>query len=334
MLWLIKNIWRGGASALILLAIFAQTVSVLAAEERETAETPTASAVVEETFKKGPAVRVLIAEQGKPVTMRSEVPVAVYTGVILRLELPPETLITIRRERQALTIESEGVSFGTEEPVRIMAEDPLAVFTLPGFARKLSGWKQDFNQYRGILELRLAKDKNLLLINELPLEAYVAAIVETNERDPEEYTKAVLVAARTYAVVWREEARRRGRAFDLRGSTHDQLYLGYQAELAQPQVRQWAGETAGEVVTYEGSPAATLYFGHSTGKTKSWPKRLGERPWLTSVAAPYDKKFKRLYGHGYGMSMNDARERARRDNATYQELLAYYYTGTQVEVRY
>ena len=119
--------------------------------------------------------------------------------------------------------------------------------------------------------------------------------------------------------------------FDVYPTTVDQIYLGYNSELFMPNVAQAALDTAGEMVTYKGDPVPTPYFSHSDGKTRNW-KKPG-RPWLKSVKAVYDKGLK-MYGHGFGMSNRDAEKHAKKDGWTYDQILKYYYSDTEVEKVY
>jgi peptidoglycan hydrolase-like amidase len=79
----------------------------------------------------------------------------------------------------------------------------------------------------------------------------------------------------------------------------------------------------------------TPYFGHSDGRTRNWTEVWGgtQKAWLQSVEATYDAGLS-MFGHGVGMSCNDAAHRADEDAWTYEQLLRYYYLGTQAEKIY
>ncbi len=183
------------------------------------------------------------------------------------------------------------------------------------------------------MEYRYApKSKLPYIINELPLDSYVAGVAETYNTAPPEYIKALLVAARSYAYshVGKTPPTEK-RMFDVYATTVDQIYLGYNSELFMPRATQAAADTAGQMVTYKGNPVPTPYFSHSNGNTKNWKTK--DRPWLKSVKAVYDKG-KKMYGHGMGMSNNDAIKRALKDRWTYSQILQYYYTSTTIEKIY
>ena len=191
---------------------------------------------------------------------------------------------------------------------------------------------EDFNRYRGALEFRQGEvDKEYYAVNDLLLEDYVAGISETHNSNNKEFIKANLVAARNYAYVHLGSYP----FFDVLGSTHDQLYLGYEAELAQPNVAQAAKDVRGIMMTYNNEVVTAPYFGNSNGWTKSYSSVWGgsAKPWLVPVRAEYDAG-RAKFGHGVGMSQRDARLRADDLGLTFDELLRYYYSGVVVEKVY
>jgi peptidoglycan hydrolase-like amidase len=231
------------------------------------------------------------------------------------------------------TFTGGGVSFSSPFPIRLAPTDPAHHFILESYRRPVKGRGQvNFNAYRGTLEYRYSpKSKLPYIINELLLEHYVAGIAESSNDVAPEYAKALLTAARTYAYAHiRPGPPTDGWLFDVYPTTQDQIYLGYNSELMMPAIAAAAAATAGEMVTFNGKPVITPYFGHSNGRTLSW-KGAGKnaRPWLTRVAAKYDKG-KQQWGHGIGMSTRDASLRALKDGWGYRRILEYYYTGTAV----
>ena len=57
------------------------------------------------------------------------------------------------------------------------------------------------NIFRGKLEARIEEGK-LILINELPLEDYLAGLAEVSNGDPTEKVRTIIVAARSYALYY------------------------------------------------------------------------------------------------------------------------------------
>jgi hypothetical protein len=228
-------------------------------------------------------------------------------------------------------------SFSTESDTyfRLEPKDSASYFSLPSCPRKLN--KKSYCDYRGILEYRYgALSKMPYIINELPIEQYVRGISEASNTSAYEFIKALSVAARTYAFVRISGEEPTGKSlFDVFANTNDQLYLGRVSELEKPRVVQATEETNGELVLFGGAPVTTPYFSRSDGKTKTRLNKYGENymPWLGGVECEYDKG-KKLWGHGYGMSLNDASKKARNDGWNMYELLGYYYNGTEVSKMY
>ena len=135
------------------------------------------------------------------------------------------------------------------------------------------------------LEVR-AEQKALKVFLSLPLEDYVAAALagESGNFEHPESLKAMAVAVRTYAVRFRQ--RHAGEGFDFCDSTHCQT-LNFKGISAQ--VRAAAEATRGEMLWYEGSPAATFYHQNCGGETaaaqEAWPDLRA--PYLKQQKDPY-----------------------------------------------
>ena len=106
-------------------------------------------------------------------------------------------------------------------------------------------------------ELRIQAREDLLLLTlTMPLEEYVTAVLqgESASFKSDEALKAMAVAARTYAV--RFGSRHHVEGFDFCDTTHCQdLRLGNESSRA----RAAAAATEGELLWFEGRPAATYY---------------------------------------------------------------------------
>lgn len=218
--------------------------------------------------------------------------------------------------------------------------NPHAMFTLTNFDRHVTGKSKNFNQYRGGLELRQARDQNqsLYLINELKFEDYMVGIGENSNSAPPEYLKAQAVAQRTYAYYTQQSTGKHdSRNFDVVATTGDQLYLGAANEPSMSHFIDAVNATRGLMVTYNNNVVVTPYFGNSDGRTRGWVEAWGgkEKPWLVSVPATYDARDgKKMYGHGVGMSQRDAAYRADEEGVDFVGLLKYYYTGTEIHKIY
>lgn len=140
--------------------------------------------------------------------------------------------------------------------------------------------------YRGLLDVYRVPGHDLVVVNQLDLEAYLLGVVpvEIGPRSGDEMAavKAQAVAARTYAV--RNLGRRDSLGFDVFGNVEDQVYGGREVE--RPDATRAVRATAGEVLTWRGRPVRAYY--HSTGGgttarvTDVW--NLPDAPYLKRVS--------------------------------------------------
>lgn len=291
-----------------------------------------------QTFITEPNIRVGLFKTAEPIKFVSDFTYQVFLGEEFSGELAPGATTTLSFKKGRYFIKSADLNLETKEPIRLVPLDPAGYFTILGYKRTIKHkGKTNFNTYRGTLELIYApKSKMPWAVNELPLEQYVAGIAETGNSDPTEYIKALLVAARSYGYInINPSVPKEKSIFDVYATTVDQLYLGYNSEMEMPSVAQAAADTYGQMVTYDGKPVTAPYFANSNGLTKTSKQVWGgaEKLWLQSVEAIYDKG-KKKYGHGVGMSCNDAKQRAKKDGWDYLQILQYYYSGVAVEKMY
>ncbi|MDD2758470.1 MAG: NBR1-Ig-like domain-containing protein [Patescibacteria group bacterium] len=281
-----------------------------------------------------PKIRVGLYKTDDPVKFQSPFEYQIYVGEILKGFLPANELAEVKYFDGLYTFTAASLSFVVRDPVRFVPVEAGGYFTLPGYSRLVS-WKgsKNFNAYRNVMEYKFSTKSALpWVVNELLLDEYVAGIAETSNGAAMEYIKALLVAARSYAYYQINNGTPADqRTYDVVATTADQLYLGYNSEVLMPRVVQAARATYGEMVLYSNTPVITPYFGHSDGRTRTWVQVWGgtDKPWLQSVECTYDAG-QSMFGHGVGMSAQDAANRADKDAWTYDQLLRYYYTGTEV----
>ncbi len=285
-----------------------------------------------------PIIRVGLYKAEEPVRFLSGYSYSVYFGTSTNSNLSAVAEAELDYKDGVYSIVSNGVTATSTDYIRLVPAALENYFIISNYDRKVS-WKGggSFNAYRGILEFKYSpKSGAAWVVNELPLDLYIAGIGETSNGAAMEYIKAVLAAARSYAYFQINNGTPVSeRVFDVYATTADQLYLGYNSEMLMPRVVQAANNTYGEMVTYNEEPVVTPYFGHSNGSTKTWSQAWGgtDKPWLQSVDCVYDHGLS-MFGHGVGMSAQDAAQRADKDGWTYDQLLRYYYTGTEVEKIY
>ncbi len=212
--------------------------------------------------------------------------------------------------------------------IRIEAQDGIT---------KIEGYFRSPRQLRGIIECRVV-DHQLTLINELPLEDYLAGLAEEPDTELYEKQRAFAIAARTYATYYLDPQNRKfpGKPYDGSDSPATfQSYQGYDFELKNPQWVRAARQTAGSVLTYKGDVIRPPYFSTDDGKTRT-PADAGwknfpaaeiytakDDPWCAGMT---------LRGHGVGMSGCGAKGQAK-EGRTAEQILQYYYPGTSIEKR-
>ena len=141
--------------------------------------------------------------------------------------------------------------------------------------------------YRGNLEVRASALGGVSAINALNIEDYVRGVVagEMPSGWPQEALRTQAVAARTYALATTKD----GDGFDQYADTRSQVYNGIAGETAPTDAAVAA--TAGEIVTFQGTPIVTYYFSTSGGRTENIENVFlgaAPQPYLVSVDDPYD----------------------------------------------
>lgn len=221
--------------------------------------------------------------------------------------------------------------------VSFKPNDPTAtIFEIPSYENRPT-WDPsvNFNRFRGTITVHYIKKTDRLWVKEtLPTEDYMRGLGETSNGSAYEFQKALVTAARTYALfVVSVGGKHKSEYFDLNATGSDQVYKGYTSELVRPNVVRAVEETRGTVVTYGGEMVVTPYFSNADGRTRSWSEVWhGDRPWLVTKPTPYDVGMT-LWGHGVGMSAHDAVGRANA-GATWQDILQYYYSGIALKTLY
>ncbi len=207
------------------------------------------------------------------------------------------------------------------------------ICTVNNFDRRVSrGFPYPDNTFRNTLELRHNDSKDRTwVINELPMEMYLRGLGETSNVSHEEFQKALLTIARTYALYhWERGTKYKDEFFHMTSYSWDQVYNGYGQEERAPRLTKSVNETTGRVVTYQGKTAITPYFSRSDGRTRDWSEVwYGTVPWIKSVPTPCDVG-KTLWGHGVGLSASEALCQANQGKK-WDEILHYFYQGVDLD---
>lgn len=219
---------------------------------------------------------------------------------------------------------------------RFVPENEDVILEITNYENRPS-WNTSLNdnRFRGALEIR-EDDGALIVINELPMQMYLRGIAEATNSEPTEKLKAMAIVARSYARYYLEKDEKfPGKPYDASDDPDEfQKYLGYGYEVRAPNWVDAIEDTAGLVVTYNGELVKTPYFSSSDGTaTKSAEEVWGwtTTPYLVSVPDPLCESTA-FSGHGVGLSGCGATAAAE-DGHTYKEIIQYYYTGVEIEVK-
>ena len=227
-------------------------------------------------------IRVLLKTDGFAETLHEKVSLASEHGSELTLT-DRETGEKLDSGSQLELTREDGVLFLNGEP---LAETPICLRVTGEDARIRvnSLIRSDGHPvYEGALEV-WPTDGGFYLVNELPLETYLACVVpsEMPSGYSTEALKAQAVCARTYACqeleVWAypecEAHVDDSVSFQVYGNT-DRSYSTDRA----------VAETAGQILTYGGEPITAYYFSTSFGATGNqavwWEGSPAETPYLT-----------------------------------------------------
>ncbi len=257
-------------------------------------------------------------------------------STVCRLNIGESATIAFDRTNKVYKI-SGGSCGGQSTSVYLFkAEDGISAMEIADYARPVS-WLPgaNDNKFRAQLELRYTPSSDSVwIINELPVESYLKGIAETSNSSPQEYQRALLTAARTYAMYHVYRGTKHASENFTVDATYDQVYRGYGAEARDPNVVAAINATRGQIVTYNGTLAITPYYSRSDGRTRSWTEVWGGGPyaWLVGVSVPWDQG-KTLWGHGVGMSATGALGMAA-DGWTYDRILKHFYTGIELRRAY
>lgn len=253
---------------------------------------------------------------------------------VIRLRLSYEgNVATVVSENQSvrLGIENNTCIAVTNYQLPITIDQPLRIGTLNS-TFEIPSRNTHLNRFRGVLECRVISGE-LVLINELSLEDYMAGLAEQPDSEPFEKQKAFAVAARSYAAHYMQPQNRKfaGMPYDGDDSpARFQMYGGIVFEENNPQWVRAVRETEGIVVKKGDDIVKTAYFSSSDGRTRS-PAENGWNNYphadvFTSKPDPWCSGMK-LRGHGVGMSGCGAEAQAE-EGKSFVDILTYYYPGT------
>ena len=212
----------------------------------------------------------------------------------------PQVAVTVRGRYRVLAVEGgqvlhEGDAL-VRAPVTVTAAGlRLGEVALPAEAIRIESLKHtvihvDERRLRGVVEIFRESDRQLLVVNRLDLESYLAGVLrhESSEHWPMEALKAQAIISRTYALYQKLELQRPGvsRLFDVTATVASQVYGGKQSE--RRRTNRAVQETAGIVLADDGRLFPAYFHatcgGHTEDAAQLWQVEL---PPLRGRTCPY-----------------------------------------------
>lgn len=291
----------------------------------------------------GDIVRIGITNtDGSAITITSNGKFQIREGATKVLAtMAPEKKISVSFSGGQYHIRGDWKSYDTKNKIRFV---PLngAIMQILSYSDPSVTYKgKNYNRFRGIIEVRKCTGCNeLWAINELRIEDYLKGLGETSGEGPEEYVKALGIAARTYVLYHKivTGGRSEAKDFDITNTPNDQIYRGYEYEIITPRMSTIFKKVRGIIATDSEAdkPIASIYFSDSDGRTRTAKEawNTSRFPYLQkSVEDPYHVS-SRCLGHCVGMSAQGAYGLAKARDWTYQKILNYYYQGIHLVKAY
>lgn len=186
---------------------------------------------------------------------------------------PPSIRVLVIEKVPAVTVKNAA---GTKRDMRVMAErNGLSVNgagsgTELEFASGRNFLDIDGRHFRDTVKIIWNGDRDLSIINLLPLEDYLTGLINSEIRSdwPFESVKAQAVAARSYALNLIENKKRSTteHSYDVKSTVMDQVYDG--AHLEDEPSKRAVNRTSGEVLTKNGRLFAAYYHSCCGGRTE------------------------------------------------------------------
>ncbi len=238
-------------------------------------------------------------------------------------------------------VRGSGMNLNPEEEVRIVPLDG-AIVQIKNYSDPSATYAgKNYNRFRGIVEIRMSNDrKQLWAITELRTEYYLRGLAETSGDGPEEYLKALGVAARTYVLYHKVVTGGRyiNGGFDIDNTPNDQIYRGYEFEIITPRLASIFNKVKGVIAadSEADKPVTTVYFSDSDGRTRTAKEVWGTNrfPHLQQSVKDPHHAASACKGHCVGMSAQGAYGFAAKDNWNFRKILSYYYKGIKLVKAY
>ena len=171
--------------------------------------------------------------------------------------------------------------------------DILQIRTADGVAVESSATRHSYSHGQITLSKMPGSTWYRIVLTNLDIELYLRGVAEVPSNWPAEALRAQAIASRTYALHIARENRGSNTwlvPFDLYSTTMSQIYSGNTRELSAnngPWLQAIA-DTAGQVLTYGGEPALTLFTTSAGGYTENSGYVFNEQhPYLVAAPDPF-----------------------------------------------
>ncbi|TGK13132.1 SpoIID/LytB domain-containing protein [Leptospira fletcheri] len=205
-------------------------------------------------------IRVFLGKAESDLLLKAEGTISVYDV----------NNLLIKRAYDIISLDARKV----KAPIRFVSEHP--------------GLEYKGKRYRGEILLQPDRSGSVLILNQVPLEEYLYAVVpsEVPATWPTEALKAQAICSRTYAV--REMLNKKDSPYDVEATVSSQAYAGLDKE--NPKTTKAVRETEGVLAVYEEDPIHTFFHSNSGGRTETPDQVWGGKkiPYLESVSSRFD----------------------------------------------
>ena len=153
----------------------------------------------------GPLIRVGLFNTTDPITITANVVYKIKDqnqAVLATVPANTQSNVKFNFSTQTYTLTANGINLATSSYLRFEGQNSDSVFEITSLNwRPTWNTSLNYNKFLGSLEVRYsANTGRLWVINELEVENYLKGLAESSNYSPMEYQKALITAARTYAI--------------------------------------------------------------------------------------------------------------------------------------